>query len=322
MLKQQLAISFVTGTVNNLKFDTKETLQKYLLIQMVTSDVVIAQMPSRIITMPLFEFAKAKGKKILIETDDLVHKLHDGFSAEKRQQREANLDNLKKLWSMADGFICSTPELARIYSDLYGKPAKVFHNYIDFDDPRWDIKKVDNSKLVIGWMGGDSHDKDLRIIEPVISAILAKYDVAFQFVTYCPDWLKPKLGANIRYIPTSGSMESYTPMIAQFDIGIAPVLDNEFNRCKSDLKYLEYSRLKVPTIASKANVYTSITNKVNGLLVRNTVGDWVKAISELIENEMLRKGLAIRAYNYVKDVRDIKDNAYKYVETINKLICK
>ncbi len=321
LIKQGLAYSTVTGAVaNNLKFKTKEELQKYILTYMLASDVVIAQMPSKIEILPLLEFAKENGKKLIIETDDLVHKLHDGFSKDKIDEAIKLNDDRQKLWSLADGFICSVGALVKAYSEMFNKPAWVFKNYIDFNEPRWDVPKIENSKLIIGWMGGSSHSEDLKIIEPVMDEILDKYDVSFQFVTFCPDWLKKRLGKDVRFIPTDGSINNYTPMIAQFDIGIIPLIDNEFNKCKSDLKYLEYSRLKVPTIASNTGVYSDIVNNTNGLLVRNKTGDWVKAISKLIENAPLRKSLADNAYKQVKYSRDIKTNAYRYIEIVNQIL--
>ena len=316
LLAQKLAYSTVLGAiVNNLKFDNKETLQKYILTYILASDVIVAQMPKPE-SRTLLEFVKEHGKKLIIETDDLVHKLHDGFDKDKIKHFEDSWQDKKKLWSLADGFICSTAELCRQYSQLFGKPAWLFKNYIDFDDMRWDVPKIKHDKIVIGWMGGNSHEKDLRIIEPVIDEILDNYNVQFQFVTYCPDWLKKK---PVRYIPTSGSMDSYTPMICQFDIGIIPLEDNEFNRSKSDLKYLEYSRLKVPTIASKGSVYNAIVNNVNGLVVRNKTTDWTEAIVKLIQDKTLRDSLANNAYNYVKSERTIAGNAYRYVEIGRKI---
>jgi glycosyltransferase involved in cell wall biosynthesis len=319
LIHQGLAYSSVMGAlVNNLKFDNKQTMYKYVLNYMLASDVIVAQMP-KIESLPIFELLKKANKKIVIETDDLVHKLHSGFDKDKIKNFTDAWDDKQKLWSLADGFICSTSELCRQYSKLFNKPAWLFKNYIDFDNPRWDINKIDNDKIIIGWMGGNSHSDDLRLIEPVIDEVLKDYDVQFQFVTFCPEWLKKKLGLNVRYIPTSGAIDSYTPMIAQFDIGVCPLIDNEFNRCKSDLKYLEYSMLKVPTIASKANVYTDINN-INGILVRNTTKEWVNAITKLIEDKPLRERLGNEAYSYVKG-RDIKDNAYRYVE-IGQKICR
>lgn len=316
LLRQRLAYSTVMGAlVNNLNFDSKQTMYKYILTYMLASDVIVAQMPKPE-SRTLFEFIKEHGKKLIIETDDLVHKLHDGFDKDKIKHFADSWNDKQKLWSLADGFICSSGELCRQYSQLFGKPAWLFKNYIDFDDKRWDVPKIEHDKIIIGWMGGNSHEKDLRIIENVIDEILSRYDVQFQFVTFCPDWLKKK---NIRYIPTAGSMDSYTPMIAQFDIGIIPLIDNEFNRAKTDLKYLEYSRLKVPTIASKSNVYP-IQNNVNGLTVRNKTDDWVKAISTLIEDETLRIKLANNAYDYVKDERTIASNVYKYVDIGRKIL--
>ncbi len=100
LLKQRLAYSTVMGALaNNLKFDSKQTMYKYALTYMLASDVIVAQMPKPE-SRTILEFVKEHNKKLIIETDDLVHKLHDGFDKDKTWifvlgRNQANQINIK-----------------------------------------------------------------------------------------------------------------------------------------------------------------------------------------------------------------------------------
>jgi glycosyltransferase involved in cell wall biosynthesis len=323
LLKQRLAYSTVANAVaNNLTFKTKDDFKNYFLTYLIKSDIVVAQAPAKLEALPLYVLAKELKKPFIIEVDDLVDRLHGGFSQDRILEHERLWNIRKDLWALADGFICSTGYLANHYSRMFGKPAWVFDNYIDFDDRRWDVARIDTGKTIIGYMGGDSHADDIKIIEPVIEHIIDSYDdVDFQFLYFMPDYLKQKYRGNprVRFIPSDGTINNYTPMMAQFDIGLIPLEDNDFNKAKSDLKYLEYSRLGIASVVSKVGVYKCVENNINGLVVRNKTDDWLGAVCKLIENTDLRKGLSENAFDYVKYKRNIKLNAYKYKEILERV---
>ena len=65
------------------------------------------------------------------------------------------------------------------------------------------------------------------------------------------------------------------------DIFIAPLEDNLFNRCKSSVKFLEYSCLGVPGIYSNIDPYSIvIKNNFNGLLAY-TNDEWKNSLRKL-----------------------------------------
>lgn len=73
-----------------------------------------------------------------------------------------------------------------------------------------------------------------------------------------------------------------------FDIGITPLVDNEFNRCKSAIKFLDYSALGMVTVASDLGVYKPIRHGENGFLVENSEDAWYQILKKLIGDPCLR----------------------------------
>ena len=81
------------------------------------------------------------------------------------------------------------------------------------------------------------------------------------------------------------------------DIGLAPLVDEPFNRARSELHWLEYSMAGATTMASGTmggGPYEVIRDGVDGLLARNK-GEWIEGLRRLSASPALRQELAGRA---------------------------
>lgn len=89
------------------------------------------------------------------------------------------------------------------------------------------------------------------------------------------------------------------------DIGILPSKPTQFNKCKSNLKLLEYAALKMPVVVSDSDPY-------GGFPVHYANGEnqWVDKITNLVEDPELRKKSGEELYKFCKDNYDM----YKYSE--------
>ncbi len=93
------------------------------------------------------------------------------------------------------------------------------------------------------------------------------------------------------------SEESEAAQLAECDLGIMPLPDNEFTRGKCGLKLIQYMACGLPVIASPVGANCDIVaHKHSGLLARTT-DDWVAAIQTLVGAPDVRRrmGLAGRA---------------------------
>jgi glycosyltransferase involved in cell wall biosynthesis len=80
------------------------------------------------------------------------------------------------------------------------------------------------------------------------------------------------------------------------DIAVAPLEDNFFNSCKSNLRLLEYGAMSWPVVCSDVFPYQTKSPPV--VRVKNSVTDWLVALNELIEDESerLRLGKALNTW--------------------------
>jgi glycosyltransferase involved in cell wall biosynthesis len=77
-----------------------------------------------------------------------------------------------------------------------------------------------------------------------------------------------------------------------YDVGLAPLLDVVFNRCKSNVKWLEYSAMGLATIATDLPPYSeSIEHEHSGLLVQPDANAFREAMHRLTVDCELRRSL-------------------------------
>ncbi len=77
-------------------------------------------------------------------------------------------------------------------------------------------------------------------------------------------------------------------------IGLAPLEKHNFNKCKTDTKWVEYSLCGIPVVASSVKVYERSCIEGCGVRIR-TEDDWYVMLRRLIENKRERSGLVERA---------------------------
>jgi glycosyltransferase involved in cell wall biosynthesis/prefoldin subunit 5 len=104
------------------------------------------------------------------------------------------------------------------------------------------------------------------------------------------------------------------------DIFIAPLEMNEFNRCKSAIKFFEYSALGAPGVFSDIDPYRQVVEHgVNGYLAASPQ-DWVQSLQRLIEDAGERARLAWQAQESIRKRWLLSEHAHLWRETYAGLL--
>ena len=262
-----------------------------------------------------------------IEEKDVQTYLDKGYEVMKIDG-EIRVGKLKPEWithyslrmmQMANAVTVTNENLRQVYLK-WNKNIHIIPNYIDTD--RWEgvVKaKSETGRIRVGWFGGASHYDDLMVIKDVIPAILDKYEnVEFYWCGAYPDfWQKDheaKRWGEGRFVilPWLKIVHEWEKHFASFgfDIALAPLIDSQFNRCKSNIKWMESAMLKIPVVASPVDPYMCINHKQDGFLAGKYI-EWIKHISNLIESKDLREETGNRAYERVLAEYNLKDHVHK-----------
>lgn len=87
-----------------------------------------------------------------------------------------------------------------------------------------------------------------------------------------------------------------------WDIGLAPLNDNLYNRCKSNNKFREYAACGIAGVYSALPTYADcVEHEQTGLLTAQTEEAWYAAIRRLIEDRALRKHIRRQARSYARE---------------------
>ncbi len=261
--------------------------------------------------------AHASHKPVVLDLDDLLFELPADHPDRLSNYYTDSLLPMLQAIMEADLVTVATPAL-RDYLLRFNKNIKVFPNYLI--DDWWSLREPPNNELAgelitIGYMGGHTHKPDLWFILPALESILRKYQpkIRFQFwgieappelTAYSQvDWCPPKSYAYHEFASYFQTQSA--------DIMIAPLVDTLFNRCKSSIKYLEYSSLGAPGVYSRMIPYESVVeNGVNGFLASSQT-EWEQSLSKLIEDPTLRNEIAINAQKKIRKNWLLSPNASK-----------
>lgn len=270
------------------------------------------------------DFAHQRNIPIIYELDDLLPEL-SATHPDKDHYLETRPAILRAVVE-ADAITASTPCLVD-YLKPFNPEIFLLRNYLM--DQLWHIKppkeiSMDPLPLLIGYMGGSGHAPDMELVYPVLRRILARYGsrVGLKFWGLHPpeDILSlPMVSWTHPYLLDYSAFASYF-FQQECDIWIAPIQDNVFNRCKSGLKYLEYSTTGIPGVYSDLPPYNEIVRSGQNGFLASTAAEWEENLVSLIENADLRHKMAAEAQRTISNDWLLSNNAYRWRDTYNQVL--
>jgi GT2 family glycosyltransferase/glycosyltransferase involved in cell wall biosynthesis len=286
------------------------------------SDLIVVQrFFPRLETASALDYLCSLGKPIIFEIDDLLTQLPPTNPSYGWGMNSA--PHIYGVIRKCSAVTVSTEELKKHFYP-HNDTVHVLPNLLDSD--LWH-KTVPPSSgpVVIGYAGTITHNTDLALLEDVLGRIASRYKdrVAFTFMGCATERISKLPGFS--FIQFETTFEDYARKLQEIsiDIMLAPLEDNPFNRCKSNVKWLEYSACGIAGIYADLPPYnTCITQGETGILVGNTPQQWFNAIDLLIRNPELRRSIAFKARQKVMSEYTLKSRAHRWLEVYRGILGK
>lgn len=277
-----------------------------------SSDIIVVQryFPQPRTAAVLEKLKNSSAAVIFDLDDDLIHmpQTHNDYKT-----LEATIPYMADFAGYADAVTVSTDDLASSMSSMASN-IKVLPNLIN--DGIWTGGRRSEDGIIKVLYGGTPHHaQDAAMLEDLIADVNRRYGdkVVFVFMGCATERLVAL--PNVRFIEFHQAYQDYAKRLQEeeIDIALVPLEDTPFNRCKSNIKWLEYSMAGIPGVYAALPPYRDVEQGRTGLLARAR-SDWKEALDVLIREPALRKTLADEACNQVMKRFSLSKNSQLYYD--------
>ncbi|MCU1336569.1 MAG: hypothetical protein JWO19_2150 [Bryobacterales bacterium] len=274
----------------------------------------------------IVEWCKQRSIRVVFDTDDAL----DRVPRENVHYRElqGRLDLYHFLLEHADVVTTTTPVLA---ADLRQRNPNVVVLPNSADPEEWTVRPR-REDLRIGWTGSATHFHDLAVALPAIRELQKRHPFTFVLQGLCDrpnleefyaelvsthgkPFMNSPLGKSIKRFlaELAGIRYEFHPMVRfdnhpekvcelALDIGIAPVVEDPFNRNKSCIKYYEYALSGAITVASRVLPYSAEVP----ITAKNSRQSWKETLESLLDAD--RDRLCREQRDWVLTYRSMQRN--------------
>ena len=235
---------------------------------------------------------KKAGKKLVYDIDDNLFELPEYHPSRKCFGNDAR-EAASFIMQLCDKICVTTDRLKNALVYNVGKEIEskivVIPNAIDVSSFNTEYVLDVKKPFRILWSGGASHEYDFDVCSGALKRFFSDHkDCKLAIMGYLPSFIRKDLvfWQGIAEYVDFKDVETYFSMLPKIcaDIGICPLLDNNFSRSKSPIKWMEYSLAGLPVIASNCPPYSDVIyNGATGRLADNE-DDWLRIIQDKYDN--------------------------------------
>jgi hypothetical protein len=166
-----------------------------------------------------------------------------------------------------------------------------------------------SNKITLGFMGSKGHWRDMEMLIAPLRTLLRNFP-RVRFETFGTIDLRGAFKSFQNQYRHHSPEKDYLSFLRKlrslgWTYGLAPLLDDEFNRCKSPIKFLEYSAAEITTLASKVMPYELIENERTGYLIGKD--SWEDSLQNLVVNRSVI-GMSTEAQHFCESSFSLEQN--------------
>ncbi len=237
---------------------------------------------------------------IVFDLDDMLLDVPPWHPSSAELSRRAPF--IRWVLSEADLITVSTEPLAASLRKVTRRPIRVQPNCVDTSLFVKRRTRSEDGRFRFLISGTSTHARDWTLIERPLRECLDAHRGRVEAVFFGNAPSSLAADPRVRYVPFESAYRGYAEQLAKLsvDAALVPLEDSAFNRCKSNIKWLEYSCLGIPGAYSDVGPYrASIAHGKTGLLVGNSEESWFNAMLALVSEPHETAAMAERARQQV-----------------------
>ena len=303
-----------------------DTITEELLKEKNFNVVVVNRFLEHLPLMTLLTWRKRFGFKLVVDIDDFWELFDKHLSA--GTYRKLGVTRIIKDYIKYADVVTTTHY--RLYLEIIrlNKNCVILPNALPFDKDQFTAVKIETERVNITHTGSITHYPDIQqLATPIAQLAKSKAFVDSTRMLLCGwnnfnKWHWDRMGkiytANEKLdykILESLPVNLYMNFYAEADMLIVPLLDNKFNRLKSNLKALEAGAKRIPILAYNRAPYDDIPTIFK-------VENWERDIRRMAFSKQMRDDYGQANGDYVREHYDIfKINEERFA-TYSKLIAQ
>lgn len=199
--------------------------------------------------------------------------------------------------SWADGVIVTTEQLASAYRRV-NENVFVIPNPVDPWDWRH-VKRHDDDVFRIGWIASHSHTNDIPLVRRAFEWASRQPGVEVVCLGITPGWKFDHV-----QLPWVDDLDAYRMMMGTLDVGVCPVVPDQFSLFRSDVKASEYAMGGAAVICSDVPPYADWEHEATCLKASSSK-DFFHHVKRLVQNREETRQLATAGHEWVDGHRNI-----------------
>ena len=260
--------------------------------------------------------------RLIYDLDDDLLSPHPTPAVE--QNIMPSRSRVRLLLREADAVIVSTAPLANRVRHL-NPSVFIWPNAID-ERLASETKPTDDEGADIGYFGTMSHLSDLLSVlesmEEAMSNLPERPEMELCGISGDPR-LSDLFAAqcDVRLLPVNGHYAAFQARLQQhthWKTGLAPLADELFNHCKSDIKFLDYALAGIPGVYADCQAYGSVLDGETGL--KAAPNGFGIAVRRLLEDHDLRRHIRTNARRHVMEHRTLHQCVPALLDIVKQIL--
>ncbi len=271
------------------------------------ADVLVLTMTLDVEVHRLIHQRRLLGRPTVCEVNDYLPDVQPWNPAHRTWADPRGLHLFEQLIGRSDATQVSSAALGQRVAHLTPQLAVFDNQLAQLPEKR---SPTDRPQVVIGWGGSLGHLHDLQHIAPaLVQWLKSQPQVRLEIMA------DPSMAALFAVAPAqqfqfraAGSLAHYLQWLKGLDIGLAPLLPTPYNRCRSDVKFLEYASHGVVPVVQRLEPYATVRDGETGFLFDDSQ-HLLKLLDILVADAALRQRVADAAHDYLSAERRIAQHA-------------